>query len=80
MVSFSIKNIFNLWVIALQYCVGFSHTSRPERHLTHPGACVFLCGRRVGREGGGNTEEREEDTREKEEGREESRPRKEQPF
>ena len=37
---------------------------------------MFVCGRRVGREGGENREEKEKDTREKEEGREESRPRK----
>lgn len=37
---------------------------------------MFVCGSRVGREGGENREEKEKDTREKEEGREESRPRK----
>lgn len=31
----------------------------PEQHLTHPGVCVFVCGRRVAREGGeGNREEK----------------------
>ena len=37
---------------------------------------MFVCGRRLGREGGGYREEREKDTREKEGEREEFRPRK----